>query len=198
MLDRTYRALAESRLHSSAGYHLPDPTMATPVRPQSPAVEVMTDLRRVAAVTAGPDVSINEANQTMIRHGVRSLIVTDNRRRVLGILTANDVLGERPMQVANTLAIRYAEVVVRDIMTPAERLDVIALDDVLNARVGDVLATLQRSGRQHALAVDQSPDGAPMVRGIFSATQIARQLGIEVPIAEVARTFAEIEAAIGA
>jgi hypothetical protein len=37
-----------------------------------------------------------------------------------------------------------------------------------------------------------------MVRGIFSVSQLARQLGVPVPQAgEVARTFAEIEAALG-
>jgi hypothetical protein len=36
-----------------------------------------------------------------------------------------------------------------------------------------------------------------MVRGVFSISQIARQLGIALPAgAEVARTFSEIEAAI--
>jgi len=34
------------------------------------------------------------------------------------------------------------------------------------------------------------------VRGIFSATQIARQLGVQLQTAEVAKTFAEIEAAL--
>jgi hypothetical protein len=59
-----------------------------------------------------------------------------------------------------------------------------------------VLETLRRDGRQHALVVE--PDGArTMVRGIFSISQIARQLGVEVPGgAEVARTFSEIESAI--
>jgi hypothetical protein len=33
------------------------------------------------------------------------------------------------------------------------------------------------------------------LRGIFSASQIARQLGVELTTHEVARTFAEIEAA---
>jgi hypothetical protein len=37
-----------------------------------------------------------------------------------------------------------------------------------------------------------------MVRGIFSVSQLARQLGVPVPQAgEVARTFAQIEAALG-
>jgi hypothetical protein len=38
-----------------------------------------------------------------------------------------------------------------------------------------------------------------VVRGIFSLTQIARQLGLPEPTShDVARTFADIEAAIGA
>ena len=77
------------------------------------------------------------------------------------------------------------------------------LDDVLHARVGDVIASLRVSGRQHALVIDSAATGAPpatrTVRGIFSLTQIARQLGLPPqPGHDVARTFAEIEAAIGA
>ena len=62
--------------------------------------------------------------------------------------------------------------------------------------VGDVIATLKHCCRQHALVVEPGPDGEPLVRGIFSASQIARQMGIPLQTAEVARTFAEIEAAI--
>jgi len=35
------------------------------------------------------------------------------------------------------------------------------------------------------------------VRGIFSLSQIARQLGVTIASTEVASTFAEIEAALG-
>jgi hypothetical protein len=55
-----------------------------------------------------------------------------------------------------------------------------------------VLETLRRAGRQHALVVERA-----MVRGIFSISQIARQLGVSVPAGgEVALTFSEIEAAL--
>jgi hypothetical protein len=71
-----------------------------------------------------------------------------------------------------------------------------------------VLETLRRAGRQHALVVDhevvaagsplERPVRRAMVRGIFSVSQLARQLGLLLPQAgEVARTFAEIEAALG-
>jgi hypothetical protein len=46
-------------------------------------------------------------------------------------------------------------------------------------------------------ATIRPPAQRTMVRGIFSISQIARQLGVSLPAGgEVARTFSEIEAAI--
>jgi len=86
---------------------------------------------------------------------------------------------------------------VRDIMTAEDRLEVLHLDDVMAARVGDVVATLRRSGRQHALVVDTVEGKAPVICGMFSLTQIGRRLGIPPQqVHDIARTFAEIEALI--
>ena len=60
-----------------------------------------------------------------------------------------------------------------------------------------ILATLKAAGRQHTLVVDQDSKGRQRVRGVFSATQIARQLGIAITTEAVARTFADIEASLG-
>ena len=82
-------------------------------------------------------------------------------------------------------------------MTPGSAIEVLQMNDVLRAKVGQILETLKQSGRQHALVVDQDTvTGRQMVRGVFSASQIARQLGIPMQTTEVARTFAEIEAVI--
>jgi CBS-domain-containing membrane protein len=197
MEDQQYRALPQSQLKSEAAYHLPDPVTAKLVDTESPAVEVMTDLRRITAVTIAFDALIDDANRKMIAHGVRTLIVIDDHRHVIGVVTSTDILGEKPMQIMREHNIRHAEIVVNSVMTPANRLEVIDLQSVLNARVGDILATLKRSRRQHVLVVDQAADGRQMVRGIFSATQIARQLDIAPLPAEVGHTFAEIETAIG-
>ena len=61
-----------------------------------PAVLVMTDLSKVSLIVARPFASMETANAKMIRYGVRTLLVLDTNDHVAGILTANDILGEKP------------------------------------------------------------------------------------------------------
>jgi hypothetical protein len=93
-----------------------------------------------------------------------------------------------------TQGIRHSDVMVKDIMTPRERLEVLCMDDVQKACVGDIAATLRSHGRQHALVVDRTPDRSQMLRGMFSVSQIGKVLGASLETVAVARTFAEIGA----
>jgi CBS domain-containing protein len=206
-MDRQYDALSIRELGAGAGFRRPGQAQAAKVSIESPALEVMTDLRRTTPATIRPQAPLGGANQFMITRGVRLLLVVDEREDVLGVITATDILGERSMLVATERGMRRDELTVADIMIPAAQVEVIALPDVAAARVGHVLETLRRAGRQHALVVDfdDIPSGRPltppgrraMVHGIFSLSQIARQLGVSVTIGgEVARTFSEIGAAI--
>jgi len=195
----SYVPLSHSTAGKGEGYSLPLPSSASLVSLDSPAADVMTDLRRVSAVAVDPHKSVVEAHQLMIARGVRSLFVVDDGRRILGFVTATDLVGERPIQIAQGRSIHHDEVLTGDIMTPADRLEVLSFADVLRARVGDIVATLNLAGRQHALVVEPVEGGAPgqrAARGIFSLTQIARQLGISSQVHDIARTFAEIEAVI--
>ena len=192
-MDREFYALPIRELGAGAGFRRPTQPQAVRVSKESPALEVMTDLTRATPATIRPQAPLAGANQFMITRGVRLLLVVDDHEKVLGVITATDLLGERPMLVATERGLRRDELTVADIMVPTSRMDVIALADVETARVGHILETLRQAGRQHALVVDTQS----MVRGIFSLSQIARQLGVTVPGGgEVARTFAEIEAAI--
>lgn len=162
---------------------------------ESRALRVLTDFAVVPAATVEPGMSVREANEYMIRRGVRSLLVVDPGGRVVGIVTANDILGERSIQTALERNVPGAELAVRELMTPADRMEALPLESLLDARIGHVVATLQRAGRQHALVVERSSEG-DVVRGIFSLSQIAAELGITIEAAGVASTFAEIEQAL--
>jgi CBS domain-containing protein len=197
-----YHPLHQSRPEPGATYFLQNPTFELRVQANSPATDVMTDLSRGAAITIPPGATIDEAHEAMITHRVRALFAVDETRAVLGIITSTDILGEKPIQIAQRRGVRHGEVLVREVMTPADLLEAMELQDVMRARVGDVVETLKRSCRQHALVIESASAGAApairTVRGIFSLTQIARQLSIPPEIShDIARTFAEIEAAIG-
>jgi CBS-domain-containing membrane protein len=161
----------------------------------APARDLMTDFRRVPAATIESAATVDEANDFMIRRAVRSLLVTESSGRVLGVITANDVLGERPVNIALERKIPHAEVLVRDVMTPAEQLEALRLEDVETAKVGHIVATLAHAGRQHTLVVQSGP-GGDTVCGVFSLTHIAAAVGMALEAPEIASTFAEVEAAL--
>lgn len=162
----------------------------------SPALEVMTDLRYTHAAVADTTTSMEVANAYMIKRSVRSLLVLDEDKNLCGIITATDILGEKPLRFIQERRVKHNEILVSDIMTPLERLEGVAIEDVQRARVGDVITSLQDSGRQHTLVLESDEGGTAVVCGIFSLTQIEKQLGVSIPSQEVARTFTEIEAAL--
>lgn len=197
MLMRTaYPPLSSSLLPAGTGFCCPTQVLPERVSLEDPAVDVMTDLARVSAVVIGPHDTVDEAQRRMHQRKVRSLLVLDHDRKVCGLITATDILGEKPMKAIAQRGCKRGEILVADIMTPQARLEVLELDDVRRAKVGHIVATLKASGRQHAMAVERDREGRAMLRGLFSTTQIARQLGAEIQTTEVARTFSEIESAL--
>jgi CBS domain-containing protein len=168
--------------------------MPIKVRADTPAIEVMTDLRRVQVATIRADATLAQARQAMIASGVRLLVVVGLHGVIEGLITARDLLGERPINLLHEKGGRHAGLHIADVMTPRSAIDVLDIATVQRAEVGDVVATLKEVGRQHALVVDRDPlTHEETLRGIFSATQIGRQLGVPILTFEVAHTFAEIE-----
>lgn len=191
---RNYAMLSSSLLQPGSGFCQPAQSLPPRVGFDDAAEDVMTDLKQVSAVLIRPGDGIDEANRRMIQRSVRLLLVVDENRKVAGIITAPDILGEKPLQVIAERGCRREDILVRDVMTPQQRLEVLHMNNVRSAKVGHVVATLKKSGRQHAVVVEVDSNGQQTVRGLFSATQIARQLGVTIQTSEVARTFSEIEA----
>jgi len=193
-MTHAYNLIPTSPLQKGATFHKPQQVLPEQVNADEPALQVMTDFQIVTAYTIFPLETIEDARAKMIHRGVRMLLVVDDMNHILGLITATDLTGEKPMQVVQHQGIRHADVMVKDIMTPRERLEVLGMEDVQKAHVGDILATLKAHGRQHALVVDRTPDRGQMLRGMFSISQIGKQLGARVETIAVARTFAEIGA----
>ncbi len=187
-----YTHLPTRNLDKVAGLLRPACVLPERVGLDNPALDVMTDFRRLTAFIATPGDTIQQAEERMIRRKVRLLFVVDNEDSVAGLITSTDIQGEKPMQVVQSHGIRRDEVLVADIMTPVERLEAVDFDDITHSRVGHVLETLKARGRQHALVIE-NVNGQQMVRGLLSLSQLSKQLGVTVVTTEVASTFLEIE-----
>ena len=173
------------------------PGHTAPVTLESPALEVMTDLTQVKAATTRPSTTLREAEQMMIYQGVRMLFVVTDMPAIEGLITTTDLQGEKPMRVVHARHLHYDELCVADVMTDLSMLDAIDHERMSAATVGDLIATLQRLGRNHLLVVQRAGAQTPRrVRGVISRSQIERQLGMAISIEPVAGSFAEIERAL--
>lgn len=146
-----------------------------------PAMDVFTDFREKQPVTVEPEVSIDEALVKMKWAGVRLLLVVNGSQAIVGLITAKDIEGEKPVNYGVDKRVPRADIRVQDIMTPAADIQVLSMVSVRDAKVGHIVTTLREVERQHLLVaeVGEGGDGQRVV-GLFSATQIARQLGTQV------------------
>lgn len=195
-MDRHYTVLSTSRINEELGFHIPSRGNHHPVTLDMPAQYVMTDLKMTPAITIDIHSNLSDANQKMLSQQVRMLLITEQANKIAGIITATDILGEKPVLFMHQNAVAHHDVAVEDLMTKTEDLDVIQMTHVQNACVGDIVETLKRQGRQHAIVTDTTVEGTSVIRGIFSSSQISKQLGAPIDMSSKAHSFAELEHAL--
>jgi len=187
---REYSALNHFPL--APGARVVEPEGRGRVTLDDPAFSVMTDLRNVPAATTVPGESLAKARAHMINRGVRLLFVLEDGA-IAGVITTTDLMSEKPVRFMQERAVSHSEVTVGDIMTPASMIEAIPIQDVAQMRVGHIVATHKAVRRQHIMV---SEDNGQRVRGLFSAAEIGRQLGVQLQTMEIAQTFADVEAAL--
>jgi len=147
----------------------------------TPAVEGMTDLRMMTALTVERTNTLAATRERMRKLGVRMLLVTDPTGAVAGIVTLTDLDSDRPAKIAAKSGERPEELLVQDIMTLRGRIEVLHLHDVVTANVGQLLNSLRRSGRRHALVLEPGIDGQEdRICGIFSLTKLCALIGLDI------------------
>lgn len=175
-----YAALSYISLQSEVTFDRP-PQLPEIVHLDDPAEWVMTDFRVVQPRTVRPDTSIGEALESMKTEGVRLLLVTDVTDHVLGVVTANDIQGEKPVKIVEENRAARADITVEMVMTPQSEIEVLNFLSIRNARVGHIVETMREVERQHMLIVEVNDETRRQtLRGLFSTSQIGKQLGASV------------------
>lgn len=178
-MKREFAVLSHIRLSPKTRFeHPPQPPEL--IHLDSPATTVMTDFRFVHPVTTSADVPIDTALQKMKTSGVRLLLVTDEADEIVGIVTAHDIMGEKPIKIVEEARVQRSQIKVSTIMTPQQHIEVLNMMSVRNAEVGHIIETLRQLERQHMLVVEVASDDTQRVVGMFSTSQISKLLGRDV------------------
>ncbi|SBT06801.1 putative signal transduction protein with CBS domains [Candidatus Accumulibacter aalborgensis] len=198
MPDNRYKPLPWTRLKRGVPCYLPTGAAHSPVDANSPALEVMTDYRRLMPVTISRHASLDDANRAMTLCKVQYLLVTDEQRHLLGIITEAGTRGNQPLATAHRMGIRPGELVVGHVMIDKhDDADVMHLRDVMAAKVGNVVATLKELGTPFCLVVDHDQEDHHVLCGVFSLARIQRQMGLEPQNEEIAQTFSQVVSTLG-
>ena len=157
------------------------------------AMQVFTDFTRVYPVTITSDRTIDYALHKMKNSGVRLLLVVDKKQRMIGLISAYQIMGDDPVRLAEDRQLDHGQITVGMLMQPQSDIKVLELSHLRDARVGHIVATLHRLEQKYLIVVDQGH-----VSGLFSARQISKQLGRRILEEEMpAHSLAEMVHSIG-
>lgn len=162
---------------------------------ESKAEDIMTDFRKKDPVVIHQHESVDIALARMLATHVRSLLVVDSTNKMIGILTSREVNSSRAMEYAAKHNIKKrSEVEAENIMIPNEKIHAICYDELQskNPTIRDILEHLRTLHERHVLVVEQQSGESFTIRGMISASDIARSLEIELDLALEDTSFSKI------
>lgn len=148
------------------------------VHMDDPALSVMTDFMQRPPHTVRPTDTMDHAISEMEMSGVHLLVVVNGEGHFQGIISSEDVWGEKPIKLIQERRVDRDQVLVEMIMVPHTNITALDFAKIKLAKVGNIVKTLLEHKQHYALAVSPSSRHPNMqiIRGIFTTTQISKQL----------------------
>jgi len=161
--------------------HLVQPEEFHELNTNSSALEIFTDFKKHIPLVIEGSVPAVDVEMLMRKAHVKMKLVVDRSNEFIGSISLDDLDDQHFMM---RIAAGYArhEILTADLMTPKERILAMSLDDIERSSIGDVIRSLQKQGQQHCLVVDRS---GRQIRGLISASDVARRLHIPIRIERV-------------
>jgi CBS domain-containing protein len=164
LLTLTHQPIAPTQAYQPNLIHLDDP-----------AESAIINFSSHPAITISPSESIDNAIFEMRSHDIHTILVLDNQH-VIGILSSNDILGNKPIQLLQEKRINREQIQVHMIMSNINDSIFIDTKTLSFARVGNIVKTLKKHKKQYLLALDHDNK----IYGLFTASRISKLLHKEL------------------
>jgi CBS domain-containing protein len=144
------------------------------------AKTVMTDFRERSLFKFDDIEKVDDALQRMKHAGLRAAFVMDKASdRVLGMITAYDILGEKPLRYIESLGpagrgMARRDLRVADLMEKVEAWTAADMREIEQATVHSVLDAMKKGNLTHLPVMESADGGKQRLRGLFSWSKILR------------------------
>ncbi len=162
---------------------------------QDPAMSVMVDFKYHTPPLISAHKSLEEAQAEMRLYHLPVLIAVDSEERMLGVVTTDDILGEKPVKISQEKRIPRSEIEVEMVMLPFKSTTAIEIDDLTHAKVGHIIQTFRETKKHVLMVVKTNPETKTrIILGLFSASLISRQLDKDITqVMSEAESIAELQ-----
>jgi CBS domain-containing protein len=146
------------------------------------AFHALTDFQHEYPITVDTDTSIDEAFADMNRLCVHALLVTEGSfegvdAQVAGLITAYDIVRERPHSSSRTTGMRPRKhITVGEIMTPRSELSLVNHESLQTLTALDLYQMFQGTGLTHLLVIETRGVDSAVARGLLSRATLAKRL----------------------
>jgi CBS domain containing-hemolysin-like protein len=142
-----------------------------------PASLVMRDFNIESAHVISAQTPINTALKEMKIHDTHVLLITDEAHHLLGVISSEDILGEKPIKIIQSRRIDRSQIYVEMVMQTTDQIILLEASTITSAKIGNIVSTLREHDHEYALVVYKNEKNKHFeVSGLFNISQISKQL----------------------
>lgn len=151
------------------------------VHMDDPAYLAMIDFRQTVSPVISPKDTIDAALHEMQVSGAHLLLVEDDQQYIIGVVSSEDLLGEKPIKILQERRIPRANLLVKMLMIPIDQMAAFDIQAIERAKVGNIAVSLKLLKKHYAIVVDtHEQTDIIVIRGLLSTSQLSRQLHMDV------------------
>lgn len=145
------------------------------------ALDVLLDFSHFKPLVVHPDQHMSKARELMEHRTLHAMLVLDEHNHFMGIITLEDILGSKPVQIQEAYRIERKELLVKHLMVAKDNLFAVDYHDLKAAHVGHVIKTLHELKQRLLFVTEKSAQSHHLsLRGLLVDTQISKQLGTNI------------------
>lgn len=143
-----------------------------------PIFNVFVDFQLHRPATINAKQSIDDALLEMKANSAHMLLVLDDNKHIIGLLSSQALHGERPYKIIQEGREKHSDISVASIMLSSDHILCFDYESITSAKIGHLVETFKKHRRHYALVVKKDEAGRAHVQGYFSASRIGRTLSL--------------------